>query len=126
MNSLSEEVFCHTNQQPLGTSTILIATVFFLYFSNHFLMVGSLTLYSSIWTILTLHLLIIWVLTWVNVPSTPFLAFCESIQGSSPHKYGQKSSCNIFNAVVVAFYEIFLDSPPSRMFIMHISTTGAS
>ena len=30
---------------------------------------GSLTLYSSFWTILILHLLIIWVTTWVLVPS---------------------------------------------------------
>ena len=38
MNSLSEEVFYHTNQLQLGTSIILIATVFFLYFSDPFLM----------------------------------------------------------------------------------------
>ena len=30
---------------------------------------GSLTLYSSVWTILALHLLIIWVVTWVLIPS---------------------------------------------------------
>ena len=30
---------------------------------------GSLTLYSSFWTILILHLLIIWATTWVLVPS---------------------------------------------------------
>ena len=30
---------------------------------------GSLTLYSSFWTILILHLLVIWVSTWVYVPS---------------------------------------------------------
>ena len=30
---------------------------------------GSLTLYSSFWTILILHLLVIWVATWVHVPS---------------------------------------------------------
>ena len=34
---------------------------------------GSLTLYSSLWTILILHLLIIWALTWIFVLSdTPF------------------------------------------------------
>ena len=30
---------------------------------------GSLTLYSFFWTILILHLLVIWVATWVHVPS---------------------------------------------------------
>ena len=42
MNSLSEEVFCHTNQLQLGKSIILIATVFFLYFSDLLLMGGLL------------------------------------------------------------------------------------
>ena len=36
---------------------------------------GSLTLYSSLWTILILHLLIIWALTWVHVPSNAFFGF---------------------------------------------------
>ena len=27
----------------------------------------------------------------------------NTIQGSSPHKYGQESSCDAFNAVVAAF-----------------------
>ena len=36
---------------------------------------GSLTLYSSIWTILILHLLIIWTLTWVLVPSDTLFGF---------------------------------------------------
>ena len=36
---------------------------------------GSLTLYSSLWTILILHLLIIWALTWVSVPSDTLFGF---------------------------------------------------
>ena len=35
----------------------------------------SLTLYSSLWTILILHLLIIWAFTWVSVPSNTFSSF---------------------------------------------------
>ena len=40
-------------------SAILIATVFFLYFSDPLPHGEFLTLYSSFWAILTLHLLII-------------------------------------------------------------------
>ena len=40
-------------------SAILISTVFFLYFSDPLPYGGFLTLYSSFWAILTLHLLII-------------------------------------------------------------------
>ena len=36
---------------------------------------GSLTLYSSLWIILILHLLIIWALTWVHIPSDTFFGF---------------------------------------------------
>ena len=48
------------------------------------------------------------------------------VYGPSPHKYGQKSSCSPFNAVVAAFPQIFLGSPHSRMFMMHVSITGVS
>ena len=36
---------------------------------------GSLTLYSSFWTILILHLLVIWATTWVLVPSNTLSSF---------------------------------------------------
>ena len=36
---------------------------------------GSLTLYSSLWTILTRHLLIIWTFIWVPIPSDTFFDF---------------------------------------------------
>ena len=36
---------------------------------------GSLTLYSSLWTILILHLLIIWAFIWVSVPSDTLFGF---------------------------------------------------
>ena len=36
---------------------------------------GSLTLYSSFWTILILHLLIIWVFIWVSVLSDTLFGF---------------------------------------------------
>ena len=48
------------------------------------------------------------------------------VQRSSPHKCGQKSNCSAFNAVVVAFPQIFLDLLPSHMFMRHISTIEAS
>lgn len=34
----------------------------------------------------------------------------NTVQGSLPHKCGQKSSCSAFNAVVAAFLQIFLNS----------------
>ena len=55
---------------------------------------GSLTLYSSLWVILVLHLLIIWVPNWVPVPSDILFGFLScGGQGSivrrfSPHKCG--------------------------------------
>ena len=54
--------------------TILIATIFSLFFWSlpHG---GSLTLYSSLRTILILHLLIIWALTWVSIPSNTLSGF---------------------------------------------------
>ena len=42
------------------------------------------------------------------------------IQKSSPHKCGQKSSCNAFNAVATAFLQIFLGFLPSCMFMRHV------
>ena len=36
---------------------------------------GSFTLYISLWVILILHLLIIWALTWVPIPSDTFSGF---------------------------------------------------
>ena len=50
----------------------------------------------------------------------------STVQEYSPHKCGQKSSFGAFNAVVVAFPYIFLDSLPSRMFMRHVPITGAS
>ena len=44
-------------------------------FSNSLVHGRSFTLYSSSWTILILHLLIIWVITWVLVPSDTFFSF---------------------------------------------------
>ena len=43
----------------LNTSIILIVTVFSFYFSDPLPHGGSHTLYSSLWTILILHLLVI-------------------------------------------------------------------
>ena len=61
-----------STKQRSGTN--LIATVFSFSFSplSHR---RSLTLYSSLWTILILHLLIIWALTWVPVPSNTLFGF---------------------------------------------------
>ena len=48
---------------------------FSLSLSRSFIHEGFLTLYSSFWTILILHLLIIWVITWVFVPSDTLFSF---------------------------------------------------
>ena len=48
-----------------------ILSLFFWFLSHG----RSLTLYSSIWIILILHLLVIWALTWVPVPSDTFFSF---------------------------------------------------
>ena len=50
----------------------------------------------------------------------------STVQKSSPHKCGQKSSCSAFNAVVTAFPQIFLILLPSRMFMRHVLIIGVS
>ena len=50
----------------------------------------------------------------------------STIQGSPQHKYGQKSSCSAFNAVVAVFPKIFLSSHLLCMLTMHVFITGAS
>ena len=64
---------------------------------------GSLILYSSLWTILILHLLIVWAFTWVSVPSNTLFGQGSTVQESFSHKCGQKSSFDAFNAVVATF-----------------------
>ena len=60
----------------MSTKTIWIATVFSLsLFFRSFLHRGSLPLYNTLCTILILHLLTIWTLTWVPVPSDIFPDF---------------------------------------------------
>ena len=49
-----------------------------------------------------------------------------TVQRSSPHKCGQKSSYNAFNAMVSAFPYIFLGFLPSHMFMRHIPVIEAS
>ena len=75
---------------------------------------GLLILYSLLKAIVVLHLLIIWIPTWVLVLSDTTLQPSVSCGGqgstvhrSSSHKCGQKSSCNAFNAVVAASPWIF-------------------
>ena len=93
----------------------------------------SLLLYSPSWTILILHLSIIWIATWVLISSdTPLWPSvscgCQdsTVQESFPHKCGQESSCSAFNAMVAALSWIFLSSHPSCRFMRHISIAGAS
>ena len=50
----------------------------------------------------------------------------STVQKSSPHKCGQKSSCSAFNAVVAAFPQIFLSFYHSGTFMMHVPIIGAS
>ena len=51
---------------------------------------------------------------------------CSTVQRSSSHKCGQKSSYSAFNAVVAAFPQIFLDFLLSCMFMRHVPIIGAS
>ena len=50
----------------------------------------------------------------------------STIQGSSLHKCGQKSSCSTFNVVVAVFPQIFLSSHHPYMCMMHVLITGVS
>ena len=50
----------------------------------------------------------------------------STVQESSPHKCGQKSSCSAFNAVVAAFPQIFLSFYHSGTFMMHVPIIGTS
>ena len=107
-------------------------SVFFLIFQS-FPHGGSLTLYSSLSDhpdpTLVNHLSpylstrLIRHIFWLSMSCG---SQDSNVQGSSPHKCGQKSSFSAFNAVVVAFPYIFLDSLPSRMFMRHVPITGAS
>ena len=51
---------------------------------------------------------------------------CSTVQRSSRHKCGQKSSCSAFNAMVAAFPWIFLGFLLSRKFVRHVPIIGAS
>ena len=50
----------------------------------------------------------------------------STVQGSSSHKCGQKSSCIAFNVVVAIFPQIFLSSYHPCAFMMHVPVIGAS
>ena len=50
----------------------------------------------------------------------------STVQGSSSHKWGQKSSCSAFNAMVAAFHQIFLGFLHSNAFMMHVLIAGPS
>ena len=64
----------YINLSQLDTETIQIATMFSLFFWSLFYE-ESFTLYILIGIIFTLHLLIIWILTWIPVPSDPLSGF---------------------------------------------------
>ena len=50
----------------------------------------------------------------------------NTIQGFSPHKCGQKSSCSAFNAVVATFPYIFLSPHHPCTFTIHVTVTRSS
>ena len=50
----------------------------------------------------------------------------NTVQGSSPHKCSQKSSCNVFNAVAATLSQIFPSSYSSSMFMMLTPSSGVS
>ena len=64
----------YINLSQLDTETIQIATMFSLFFWSLFYE-ESFILYILIGIIFTLHLLIIWILTWIPVPSDPLSGF---------------------------------------------------
>ena len=116
----------------LDTKTIQIATMFHFSFFCPLFHEESFTLYPPLDHLHTPP---------VDHPN-PYLSTCpirhlfwfpvscgtqgSVVQRSFPHKCGQKSSCSVFNAVVVAFPQIFLDFLPSRMFERHVPIIGVS
>ena len=50
----------------------------------------------------------------------------STVQGFSPHKCGQKSSCSAFNAMTTALSQIFPSSYSSSMFVMLAPSSGVS
>ena len=103
---------------------------------------GSLTLYSSIWIIFILHLLIIWALTWVLVPSDTFSGFLWVVVAKTALFKGLlhinvvrkvaavhliwwwQLSLRYFNVsfiLVCSFSYV-----PSRMFMRHVLIIGVS
>ena len=50
----------------------------------------------------------------------------STVQGSSPHKYDQKSSFSAFNAVTAVLSQIFPSSYSSSMFVMLAPSSGVS
>ena len=59
-------------------------------------------------------------------PSMSWDSQCNTIQGSSPLKCGQKVSCYAFNAVAAALSQIFPSSHSSSMFVTHAPSSGVS
>ena len=115
-----------------SSSTNLIATVFCFYFSDPFLMEGFLHYIApagpswsyTCWSFEPL-------LEYLSHQTPPWLSVsCGSqsstVQGSSPRKCGQRSSCSAFNVVIVAFPKIFLNSHHHGTFMIHIPVTRAS
>ena len=47
-----------------------------------------------------------------------------TVQGSSPHRCGQKVSCRAFNMVAAAFLQIFPNFHSSSTFTMHVPLSG--
>ena len=58
--------------------------------------------------------------------SMSWCSHCSTVQGSFPHKYNQKVSYRAFNAVAIAFSQIFLGSHFSSTFVMHAPINGVS
>ena len=107
----------------------MFSSIFFWFLTHR----GSLTLYSSLWTILIIYLLIIWTPYLSTYPIRHPLWLCMScgsqgsiVQGSSPYKCDQKSSCSAFNVVATALSQIFPSSYSSSIFVMLAPSSGVS
>ena len=127
IGSQSEELYIHKNQLSLSTIVNSIATVPSLTF---FLLPFSQRIPHIIKLLLNhLHLTLVDRLRY-HLSTCPIrhiswlFVSCDgqdfTVQMSFPHKCDQESGYSAFNAVVVAFPQIFLCLFPSSMFIRHV------
>ena len=123
----------YINRSQLDTKKILIAPVFSLLFSpipfsgrvSHIIQFPLDHLHLTLIDHLSPHLSTCPIRHLLGL----FVSYgsqCITVQKSSPHKCGQKSSRSAFNTVVATFPYIFLGFFLSHMFMRHVPIIGAS